>query len=193
MEADRRIAEIMEIAELKKQNADLKEINTDLKQSLDWANERESENVKRITELEEQISILLSCKNCPENKGGYICVKEYEGKCLSQKTQYIKELQEEKAKLKDKLKNLESVAEVRLANWQKYEKENEELNKELGKLEGKIADLTSEYYELENFKNNEINKAKELLRNIIRVTWGEGWNYDLEWKVKAEQFIKEIE
>ena len=39
MEADRRIAEIMEIAELKKQNADLKEINTDLKQSLDWANE----------------------------------------------------------------------------------------------------------------------------------------------------------
>ena len=138
MEADRRIAEIMEIAELKKQNADLKEINTDLKQSLDWANERESENVKRITELEEQISILLSCKNCPENKGGYICEKEYEGKCLSQKTQYIKELQEENAELKE-----------------------------------------------------QNNKAKELIRNIIRVTWGEGWNYNLEWKVKAEQFIKE--
>ena len=86
---------------LEKENAELKEINTDLKQSLDWANERESENAKRITELEEQISILLSCKNCPENKGGYICEKEYEGKCLSQKTQYTKELQEENAKLKE--------------------------------------------------------------------------------------------
>lgn len=125
---------------LEKENAELKEINTDLKQSLDWANERESENVKRITELEEQISILLSCKNCPDNKGGFLCQKEYEGKCLSQKTQYIKELKEEIAELKE-----------------------------------------------------QNNKAKELIRNIIRVTWGEGWNYDLGWKVKAEQFIKEIE
>lgn len=54
----------------------------------------------RIAELEEKISILLSCKNCPENKGGYICVKEYENKCLAQKIQHIKELQEEIAELK---------------------------------------------------------------------------------------------
>ena len=45
--------------------------------------------------LEGQISLLLSCKDCPENKGGYICEKEYNDKCLSQKIQYIKELQEE--------------------------------------------------------------------------------------------------
>jgi len=31
----------------------------------------------RIYELEEKISVLLSCKNCPENKGGYICAKTY--------------------------------------------------------------------------------------------------------------------
>lgn len=131
---------------------------------------RQSE--KRIVELEEKISILLSCKNCPENKGGYICQKEYEGKCLSQKIQYIKELKEEiaelekeleqakkvqvvehfeaygqcrdsrriasleteNAELKDKLKNLESVAEVRLTNWQKYEKENAELKAKIEKL-----------------------------------------------------------
>ena len=37
--------------------------------------------------------------------------------------------QKENAELKDKLKNLASVAEVRLANWQKYEKENAELKK----------------------------------------------------------------
>lgn len=38
-----------------------------------------------------------------------------------------------------------------------------------------------------------LTKAKEIIRNIIRVTWGEGWNYSLEWKVKAEQFLKEVE
>lgn len=59
---------------------------------------------KQITELEEKISVLLSCKNCPENKGGYICAKEYENKCLSQKIQFIKELQQENAELKEKLK-----------------------------------------------------------------------------------------
>ncbi len=61
--------------------------------------ERQSE--KRIEELEEKISVLLSCKNCPENKGGLLCQKEYEGKCLSQKIQFIKELQEENAELKE--------------------------------------------------------------------------------------------
>lgn len=52
---------------------------------------------KQVAELEQKIIVLLSCKNCPENKGGYICQKEYENKCLTQKIQYIKELQEENA------------------------------------------------------------------------------------------------
>lgn len=79
-----------------------------------------------------------------------------------------------------------------------YRKRIADLEKQNAKLQAKIDDWQSEYIELENFTNNEIaeleeqnRKAKELLRNIIRVTWGEGWNYDLEWKVKAEQFIKE--
>lgn len=38
-----------------------------------------------------------------------------------------------------------------------------------------------------------LEEAKELIENIIRVTWGEGWNYSLDWKVKAEQFIKDSE
>ena len=40
-------------------------------------------------------------------------------------------------------------------------------------------------------RNEKLIKAKELIENIIRVTWGEGWNYSLDWKVKAEQFLKE--
>lgn len=54
----------------------------------------------RIVELEKKISILLSCKNCPDNKGGLLCQKEYEDKCLAQKIKFIKELQEENAELK---------------------------------------------------------------------------------------------
>lgn len=65
--------------------------------------------------------------------------------------------------------------------------------KELGKVEGKLADLTSEYYELENLKNNEINKAKEIIKRLIKATYGEGWNYSLQVKVEAEKFLKECE
>lgn len=61
---------------------------------------------KRIAELEEKISVLLSCKNCSENKGGYICQKEYEDKCLAQKIQYIKELQQENESLEN-IKNIQ--------------------------------------------------------------------------------------
>ena len=54
---------------------------------------------KENAELKEKISILLSCKNCPENKGGWICTKEYENKCLAQKIEFIKELEKENAEL----------------------------------------------------------------------------------------------
>ena len=54
---------------------------------------------KENAELKEKISVLLSCKNCPENKGGWICEKEYEDKCLTQKITYIKELKEENCEL----------------------------------------------------------------------------------------------
>ena len=101
--------------------------------------------------------------------------------------------------------------------------------KELGKVEGKFADLTSEYYELENLKNNEIAelkdyrlktlaenqtdvqkyavnlehklswydeqllKAKEIIKRLLKATYGEGWNYSLQVKVEAEKFLKECE
>ena len=56
-------------------------------------------------ELKEKISVLLSCKNCPENKGGWICAKEYEDKCLAQKIEFIKELKKENAEMKEQLTN----------------------------------------------------------------------------------------
>ena len=58
---------------------------------------------KENAELQEKISVLLSCKKCPENKGGWICVKEYEDKCLAQKIEFIKELKKENAEMKEQL------------------------------------------------------------------------------------------
>jgi len=53
------------------------------------------------------------------------------------------------------------------------------LQKELEKLEGLGT------------TEDQLAKATELLKKVIKVTWGEGWNYSLDWKVKAEQFLKE--
>ena len=40
--------------------------------------------------------------------------------------------------------------------------------------------------------NDKLNRAKELMLNMVRVTWDEGWNYSLDVKVKAEELIKEV-
>lgn len=73
------------------------------------------EYAEKIKDLEQQISTLLSCKDCPENKGGYICSKEYNDRCLAQKIEYIKELKEENAELKEKirLQNEQEAKDIR--------------------------------------------------------------------------------
>ena len=75
---------------------------------------------KENAELKEKISVLLSCKNCSENKGNWICVKEYEDKCLAQKIEFIKELEKEKCELLGIIQGKDKVI-------QELEKENAEL------------------------------------------------------------------
>lgn len=77
-------------------------------------------NNKQIAELKEKISVLLSCKNCPENKGGWLCVKEYENKCLAQKIVLIQELEKEKCELLGIIQGKDKVI-------QELKKENAEL------------------------------------------------------------------
>lgn len=48
----------------------------------------------------------------------------------------------------------------------KSEERIEKLDKENGKLEGKLADLQSEYVELENFHNNEVNELKAQIEEL---------------------------
>lgn len=59
-----------------------------------------------------------------------------------------------------------SVKEAYLAGAEPREKRIAELDKENGKLEGKLADLQSEYAELENFKNNEVKGLKDILEIV---------------------------
>ena len=71
----------------------------------------------------------------------------------------------------------------------RLEKENAELKSDNDAR--KFAMAMSEKVEKQLREENA--ELKELIKNIIRVTWGEGWNYSLDWKVKAEQFLKNSE
>lgn len=83
------------------------------------------------------------------------------------------------------------VNSIQIADYiEKLEKENTELKKELKDANEKVVHLACNQNKDLKYK---LTKAKELIENIIRVTWGEGWNYSLDWKVKAEQFLTEIE
>lgn len=73
--------------------------------------------------------------------------------------------EEKEEKLKDLMNRISLVLEDDTLQ-QGFEiicKKLAELEKENGKLQGKIADLESEYYELENFKDNEITELKAQL------------------------------
>ena len=136
---------------------------------------------KRIAELEEKISILLSCKNCPENKGGYICEKEYEDKCLAQKIQYIKELKEENAELKKQVEQKQHLADVRLEqSLENYKLFSDERKARID-VDIALDDTT-----------DQLTKAKELLtRFVMASVYFNGKETDLI--KETEQFLKESE
>ena len=102
-------------------------------------------------------------------------------------------------RLNDKIRELEQKLEQTeedLADYQFNYPTIKELEKENAELKAdndarRFAMAMSE--KVEKQLREYLTKAKELIENIIRVTWGEGWNYSLDWKVKAEQFLKEIE
>ena len=86
----------------------------------------------------------------------------------------LAELEKENAELKDKLKNLENVAEVRLANWQKYEKAYNEAEELLDKQ------IEATYNVVEENK-----EAKEIIKELL-FTSNE---LDENTRSKAEQFL----
>lgn len=131
---------------------------------------------KENADLEEKISVLLSCKNCPENKGGFICQKEYENKCLAQKIQYIKELQEENAELKKRIKTLTI----------------HDANAVLSGLEMKV--LKESHRDRANKTQDQLTTAKELLAKWVELFKPKGGNIPpTPIQVDTEQFLSEVE
>lgn len=163
--------ECIKINVLEKENTELEEDLRNKKLGIQNRN-------GRIKELEEKISVLLSCKNCPENKGGLICQKEYEDKCLAQKIQYIKELQQENADL---------------------EKENAELKEEmkakqvvLNDFKSRVETVTDRF----NKKSSQLARAREILRGLYFIIQS---RIDYENNIgiademaRAEQFLNEV-
>lgn len=140
---------------------------------------------KRIAELEEKTSVLLSCENCPENKDGLICQKEYENKCLAQKIQYIKELKEENANLKALRKYELNVAKLEI---EKLEKENAELKEKL-KPENCLKLLAKEGYI--KFTSDQLTKAKEIIEELYNIIPASMSEYAKEPMEHARKFMTE--
>ena len=137
---------------------------------------------KENAELKEKISVLLSCKNCPENKGGWGCEKEYENKCLTQKIMYIKELKEEKCELLGIIQGKDKVI-------QELEKENAEL-----KLYAKALEETDNTNILHCMKvNGKLYKAKELIKEMLSILPKENIEGVYEITEEAEQFLRKSE
>ena len=125
-------------------------------------------------ELKEKISILLSCKNCPENKGGWICAKEYEDKCLAQKIEFIKELEKENAELKEKL-NIRSC-------------QNCKHNNKSCPNDGSCVHCNKWV----GYKNPQLTKAKEIIKEMLSILPKENIEGVYEITEEAEQFLKEM-
>ena len=137
---------------------------------------------------EEKISVLLSCKNCPENKGGWICAKEYENKCLAQKIVFIQELEKENAELKEKVSYLED-------NLRVARKDRENLQLKVGKgLKEFIKDCP--YSALKLYANGyyveQLIKAKDIIKKLYGIICGRSGD---DWKLieQVEQFLKGLE
>ena len=153
---------------------------------------------KRITELEEKISVLLSCKNCSENKGGYICEKEYENKCLTQKMQYIKELQEENAELdcqRNRNKFCYSCANATercfrneigcpCEKYKSYKDENAELKDE---WQEQVQKENDESY-ARTLQTMQLTKAKKIIKTLADDLSMYSGNYQKE-LLEAKQFL----
>ena len=123
---------------------------------------------KRIAELEEKISNLLSCKNCPENKGGFICVKEYENKCLAQN-----------------LEDTEILNKTYEKRFSDLEKENAELKKQL-EMSNKVYNDNLDY---SHHIEGQLTTAKEIISEYINILKGDTKNWK-KTQEKAELFLK---
>lgn len=130
---------------------------------------------------------------------------------IDKKDEQIEKLEKEKAELKEfyekeyfeiadrtadeKIKELEKYqTEVTVDDYSPYDENTwGMMHEEMFVPKELVRDLLKESYALSEHRNDQLVKATDLLKKVIKVTWGEGWNYSLDVKVEAENFLKEIE
>ena len=134
---------------------------------------------KENAKLQEKISVLLSCTNCPENKGGWGCEKEYENKCLTQKIEFIKELEEEKCELLGIIQGKDKII-------QELKKENTELKEKY------VKECEDTMYVVTDY-SKQLTKAKELIKEMLSILPKENIEGIYEITEEAEQFLRKSE
>jgi hypothetical protein len=153
----------------------LKEDNEDLKQSLDWANERESEDCKRIATLEEENKKLKkrcshdcpSCvafgKHCPHKVNG----DPYFYDCYLT----VKDLEKENKELKD---------------------DNKVMADNYSKMEQKFYDNLTKTEELTERLEN-ATEIIELMKDLFFACWQEKGLKAIKFEQRVNDFLKEGE
>lgn len=110
---------------------------------------------------------------------------------------YVDKQEKRIEKLEGQVARAFEVLEGKRKQIADLEKENAELKEAIkhfnscGEWNDDVHDCEFRHYAMEY--GSKLAKAKELLKKVIKVTWGEGWNYSLGVKVEAEQFISEVE
>ena len=134
-----------------------------------------SEEIRQEAEVHCNEVMCTVCENktCTER----IKCREWRDRCAG----YYCGAEPRENKIADIKANCDLAIEGRDIKIKELEKKNKKLESDFRICE-KNADT---YYD-------QLTKAKDLIENIIRVTWGEGWNYSLDWKIKAEQFLNSV-
>ena len=99
------------------------------------------------------------------------------------------EIYKENTELNDKLNNLSKVAEVRLANWQKYKEENKKWKDE---WQEQVQKANDEGY-ARTLQTIQLNKAKKIISNLYAICKDNHYPNTSVLMEQAEQFLKECE
>ena len=113
-----------------------------------------------------------------------------------EKEKRITELEKENAELR-------KIAEFQQSSNMETHFENKRLkevlavgstwNKGLNSRNKYLEEKNDKYRNMVFDKMEQLDKAKEIIKRLLKATYGEGWNYSLQVKVEAEQFLKECE
>ena len=82
-------------------------------------------------------------------------------------------------------------ARIKIKELEKENAELKEINEGYCRNRDRLASIGLPTFMSCKETVNKLKEAKEIIRNLLRVTYGEGWNYSLDVKVKAEQFLQE--